>query len=259
MQANMGETKNYLPAAPQAENKEKNGETEIDLLELLYHLVDKLPQILIAGLVCAVLVAGWVFMVETPTYQATAKLYVVNATNSLVNLQDLQLGNSLANDYMQVFSNVEVHDQVRQKLHLDYSDQQLDRMVSITNPSNTRILVITVNSKNQYEALKMAEAYAETAQLFIEDRMESSMPSLFEKPTARNVPQRRAQRVIIGFLLGALAMAAVHVALFIMDDRITSSEFIEKRTGITTLGMMPVLSETGTAVTDGRKTQPNNK
>ena len=38
-------------------------------------------------------------------------------------------------------------------------------------------------------------------------------------------------------------MAAFHVIYFIADDRITTSEFIEKRTGITTLGMMPILNE----------------
>lgn len=224
---------------------------DIDVLELMYHLIDKLPQIIIVGVICAMLVGGWVFLVETPTYQATSKLYVVNATNSLVNLQDLQLGNSLASDYMQIFSNVEVHEYVREKLHLNYTDEELDGMVSVSNPSNTRILVITVTSKNQYEALKMAEAYAEEAQLFIEERMDSHMPSLFEKPTMRDVPRQRAQRVIIAFLIGALAVTAVYTVMFIVDDRITTSEFVEKRTGIVTLGMMPILAQDETEAAVG--------
>ena len=246
-------------AAAAVELKKEDGEIEIDMLDLLYHLVDKLPQILIAGAVCALLTSLWVFFVEKPAYQATSKLYVLSS-DSLVSLQDLQLGTSLANDYMQVFNNVELHESVREELNLDYTNEQLDRMVSVSNPANTRIVVITVTSpKSQDEAMKMAEAYAKKGQKFIAVRIMNDdpydvqddgrlkhEPTLFERPTERAVSRQRVLRIVLFFLLGALAMAAFHVIYFIADDRITTSEFIEKRTGITTLGMMPILNEGAT-------------
>ncbi len=244
-------------AAASVELEKNDGEIEIDMLDLLYHLVDKLPQILIAGAICALLTAAWVFFVEKPAYQATSKLYVLSS-DSLVSLQDLQLGTSLANDYMQVFSNVELHEQVRDKLKgLNYTDEQLDRMVSVSNPANTRIVVITVTSeKSQQEAMELAEAYATKGARFIAERIMNDdpndeqddgrlkhEPTLFEKATERRVSRQQVLRIVLFFLLGALAMAAFHVIYFIADDRITTSEFIEKRTGITTLGMMPILNE----------------
>ena len=74
-------------AAASVELEKNDGEIEIDMLDLLYHLVDKLPQILIAGAICALLTAAWVFFVEKPVYQATSKLYVLSS-DSLVSLRD---------------------------------------------------------------------------------------------------------------------------------------------------------------------------
>lgn len=245
--------------AAAVELEENDGGVEIDILDLLYHLVDKLPQILIAGAICAMLTAAWVFFIEKPAYQATSKLYVLSS-DSLVSLQDLQLGTSLANDYMQVFSNVELHESVRDELGLNYTNEQLDQMVSVSNPANTRIVVITVTTeKSQEEAMKMAEAYAQKGRRFIAERIMNDdpydvqddgrlkhEPTLFERPTERAVARHRVLRIVLFFLLGALAMAVFHVIYFIADDRITTSEFIEKRTGITTLGMMPILSDGAT-------------
>lgn len=233
---------------------EQDKDLEIDLVDLMYHLVDKLPQILITGIICALLTAGYVFFYEKPIYRATSKLYVLSS-ESIVSLQDLQLGTSLANDYMQVFSNVELHEGVREELGLSYTNEQLDRMVSVSNPANTRIVEITVTTgKSQDEALKMAEAYAKKGQKFIAERIMNDdpydvqddgrlkhEPTLFERPTEREVPRNRVTRIITFFLVGALAMAAFHGVRYVVDDRVTTSEFIEKRTGLTTLGMMPIL------------------
>ena len=58
-------------------------------------------------------------------YTATSKLYVVNTKDSAINLSDLQIGNYLASDYTEVFSNWHVHEMVLQRLGLDYTYSQL--------------------------------------------------------------------------------------------------------------------------------------
>lgn len=221
---------------------EASGEADIEMVELFYHLVDKLPQILIVAVVCAMLMGLWSVFFVKRTYEATAKLYVINASNSIVNLSDLQIGNYLTNDYQQVFSNYEIHEKVRSRLNLTYEDEQLDKMIKISNPSDTRILVITVISENPNEAVRMVEAYAEEAQLFIEDTMDSKMPTTFEHAHLKGeVPKGTAMKVILGFILGAAVVIGIETVRFIIDDRITTSEFIEKRVGLVTLGMMPVV------------------
>lgn len=245
MQLHEGEGKKNGLQSGQSFNKESSaGEMEIDLVELLYHLVDKLPQIIAAGVIVALLMGCWSYFFVPDTYEATTKLYVLNASNSIVNLADFQIGNYLTNDYKQVFKNLEIHDQVKEKLKLDYNYKALDNMIRVNNPSDTRILEITVTSESEREALKMVEAYAEAAQIFIEDRMDNRMPTTFEHAALKGrVAKGTVMKAILGFILGAGVLIAIHSVLFILDDRVTTSEFLEKRVGIVTLGMMPLVDQ----------------
>ena len=104
---------------------------EIDLVELLIRFVDKWYWIVASALVCTVIFAVYTFQFVTPLYQSTAKLYVVNSKNSAINLSDLQIGNYLAKDYKEVFTNWHVHERVIAELNLPYSYSQLNRMVSV--------------------------------------------------------------------------------------------------------------------------------
>lgn len=70
-------------------------ETEIDLLELGYEILDKLKYIIAAAVLGIILAGVYVFAIAVPTYEAVAKLYVLNSNDSVVNLSDLQLGNYL--------------------------------------------------------------------------------------------------------------------------------------------------------------------
>ena len=216
---------------------------EIDLIELFYHLVDKLNQIIIVGVIFAVVTCGWNLLFVAPTYEATAKLYVVGSgVSSIVNLSDLQIGSSLAKDYKEVFRNTDLHNKVRQKLQFNYTDEELDRMISITVPTDTRILEISVKAKNEREAKDIVAAYQDEAILFIEDVMDTKTPTVFQQPTSKGMVSRgTVQKTIIAFLVGAIIVIGIHSVIFVLDDRITTSDIIEKHVGITTLGMMPDL------------------
>ena len=223
--------------------------SKLDYLELLYHLVDKLPKILLVGFLCAAVVFSLVFFVETPKYQATTKLYVRNGESGgggiAALVTDFQVGNYLTNDYRQIFTNKDVHELVLKELEkknfdtakfyldtgrVDY--QKLESMLSITNPSDTRVLTLTVTSEDEYEAETLAELYREQARLFIEDSMEMAQPPIFEKVHANQVPKGTVVKTLQALSLGALAMVVVYVIQFLTDDRITTSDFIEKRVGI---------------------------
>ena len=137
---------------------------------------------------------------------------------------------------------------MRQELQFDYTDEELDRMVSVSNPTDTRILVISVRAQNEREARNIVTAYRDEAILFIEDVMETKTPTVFQQPTSMGeVSRGTAVKAVLAFLVGALIMIIVHTVRFITDDRITTSDFIEKRVGITTLGMMPDLDSEETA------------
>ena len=61
-----------------------------------------------------------------PTYQSTSKLYVVSTSDdSVVNLNDLNLGTSLTSDYEELMLSYPVLNRVIEKLNLDMDYETL--------------------------------------------------------------------------------------------------------------------------------------
>ena len=106
------------------ENK-NDGELEIDLVELMYRMIEKMRYIIAAAILGAVILGLVTTLLIKPKYTATSKLYVLNSKDSAINLSDLQIGNYLASDYKEVFKNRLVHDRVIDALNLDYDTGRL--------------------------------------------------------------------------------------------------------------------------------------
>lgn len=222
--------------------KDDNNELEIDLVALMYRLLEKAKWIIAAALVGTILAGVITANLITPMYESTSKLYVVNSSNAAIDLAALQIGDKLAADYVQVFNNWEVHDKVISALGLNYTYQEIQNMLTITTPSSTRIIEITATSSDPQEARDIAMAYAEVACAFIVARMQTESPSIFENPRVPVLPSSpsMARNLVIGFMLGAIIAAAVIVIQFIVDDRVRSTDTLQKQLGLPTLGMMPI-------------------
>ena len=218
-------------------------ETELDLLELFYYLLEHIKQ-LVAAVVVGVLVMLLVSLFFlTPQYEATSKLYVMARNDSAVNLSDLQIGSYLTSDYQEVFKTWEVHEQVLQNLGLDYEYEELEDMLTIANPSDTRILYITVTSDDPVEATNMANEYANVARNYIYEMMGTEEPSLFSVALEplEPVSPRKVLNTVLGGLVAGLLMAAILVVRFIRDDKIKTVDDITKYIGIPTLAIVPAL------------------
>ena len=216
-------------------------ELEIDLLELMYRLLEKAKYIIAASILGAVLMGVITVFCITPKYTATSKLYVMNAGEAAINLADLQMGTYLAADYQEVFNNWHVHEMVIQKLRLPYTYMDMEEMLEVTNPSNTRILYIAITATDPLEAKQIADAYAAAAQEFIASTMDTKMPNLFEEALLPSAPSSPSyvRNILICFAAGLLLAAGIIAVQFMMDDHIHSSEEIDKYLGMSTLGVMP--------------------
>ncbi len=219
---------------------EENDSDEIDLVALFYRFLEKAHWIILTALIGAAVAGVLVFKVITPIYEATAKIYIVGS-DTTISLSDLQIGSNLAADYQEVFKNWHVHELVDKRLKLDYSYTQLSNMVTVTNPANTHVLYVTVKSPDPAEAKAIADTYAQVAREFIAAKMDMREPNIFEEAKLPDKPStpRKTRDIIIGFLVGALLAMVIVTAKFLGDDRICSSEDIEKVGNLSILGMIP--------------------
>lgn len=236
-------------------NDEDNTELEIDLVELMYRMLEKIKWIIAAALVGMIAAGLFTKFCVTPTYEATSKLYVQESKDNVVDLSSLNLSTQLAADYVQVFKNWHVHESVINSLDLDYSYRQIQRMLTINIPDSTRIIEITVTSTDPQEAYNIAMAYAKVAPAFIEAKMETSRPNIFEEARVPSSPSspNMTLNVFLGTFVGAVIAIAVIFIQFVSDDRVRNAEMLQKRLGLATLGMMPVQDGSNDAAMNHKK------
>ena len=213
--------------------------TGIDWGSLLFRLLENIHWILITAFVFAIVVGVYEKTSVTPIYQATSKIYIAGS-ESTISLADLQLSTSLAVDYQETFKIWHVHDMVDERLGLDYSYSKLAGMVSVSNPSGSHFLYIRIQSPDPEEAKLLADTYADVVQDFIAEKMELRRPQVLEMaqlPTRPISPDIRGA-IIKAFMVGLFTAAAVVVLIYLLDDKIRTSEDVEKSTGLATLGEM---------------------
>ena len=211
----------------------------IDWMALFFHILENIQWVLISAFLFAALNGLYVRFYVTPIYQATSKIYIAGSETT-ISLSDIQLGSSLATDYQEAFKIWHVHEMVDERLGLDYSYSKLSSMVSVNSPSGSHILYINVQSPDRTEAKLLADTYADVAQDFISQKMESRRPQLIQVaqlPVSPISPNIRSE-IIKAFLFGGLLAAVLIVTQYMLDDRIRSSDDVEKVSGLVTLGML---------------------
>ena len=216
----------------------------IDLVELMYHVLSRIHYVLICALVGAIIMVVLAAS-ALAVYSAPAKSYIVGSQGATINVSDLQLGSMLTMDYEEVFRTWEVHEMVRSQLGVDYTYSQLQSMIRISNPEDTRILYITARHSNAQMAADIANAYASAARTFILQTMDAEEPNLFSVALVPSVASvvSKASNAVKGFMLGAVLAVGVIVLLFVLDDRPRTPEHIQQAADIPTLAVIPSISK----------------
>ena len=227
---------------PNLNMTEKEEDNEIDLLDLAFLMLEKLPYIIMCALAGAVIVNLYSYLCIAPTYQSTAKLYIVSASDdSIVNLTDLNIGSSLTKDYEELIFSYPVLDQVIDRLELKMNYNQLAGMIALKNPSNTRLLNITVTSTNPQLSSDIANAVATVAVEYLPDTMSTKAPNIAQvaRPANRKAGPSYMKYTLIGAILGMGIFCGIVVIGYLLDDTIHTAEDMEKYFGIVPLTTIP--------------------
>lgn len=241
MQGNMNQGGYRSPGEAVQEVKTSNYYTGIDWAGMVMRMLEKVHWIILAAIVGGGIMGVYEYFYVKPIYQARSKIYIVGS-ESMISLTDLQLSSSLAADYEEVFRNREVHELVRDRTGLNYGAGTLSSMVTIYNPSNTHVLYISVRAPNREHAMILANTYAEVVREFIAATMDVREPNLFESAQMPGAPVNvdLKKSVITGFIGGGGLAVGVIMLIFLLDDRIRSSEDIAKVSNLPTLGLIPL-------------------
>ena len=226
----------------EVQNQNQNEEVEIDLLEILFVLKARILVILASALAFATIMAAYSFFLAQPVYQSSSRLYILTKSTSITSLTDIQIGTNLTQDYKELVTSRAVVEQVIDNLDLNYTYGQMLSQISVENPTNTRILKITVQDNDPEDAKLLVDELTEVSRDRISNIMDQQKPSVVEYgniPTAPISPNK-SRNILIGFALGAFIACAVVIVLHLMDDTVKTADDVEKYLGLNTLTSIPL-------------------
>lgn len=221
-------------------------ETEIDLIDLAWTLLDKIHYIVLCFLIGAVIMNAYSYFLVRPTYKSTAKMYVVSASkNSVVDLDALNIGTSLTADYEQLMLSYPVLEQVINKLNLNMDSDTLAKMITLENPTDTRILNINVVSTDPKSARDIANTLMDVAVDYLPKTMSTNAPNVAQKAKLADHKDGPSytKYTMIGALAGAFLYCMYLVVKYLMDDTIHTADDMEKYFDIVPLAVIPDVSE----------------
>ena len=225
-------------------NNQENQAVEIDVFAMLKTLWKRTFSIVLVALVFAIAAFGYSAFLAKKEYQSTSRIYVVsrqNQDNNALTNSDLQAGSYLVKDYREIILSQNVLTQAIEELKLDLTPAELSKKISVSVPTDTRILSITAKDGNPKEAARIANGLRNVAaEKIISVTKVSDVTTLDEAevPQSPSSPNIR-RNVLLGFIAGAGLMVVLMVVVEVLDDRVKRPEDVEELMGLTLLGIVP--------------------
>lgn len=226
-------------------NKElEESEIVIDLAELFSVIMSKIHLVILTGILMALLAFVGTKLFITPMYASTTKIYVLSKqdSGSAATYSELQAGTQLIKDYMDLVKSRPVLEEVIAVLNLDMEPEELDGLIEVETPTDTRVLRIIARNEDPKLAKAIADAVRESVSIQITEIMDADAVNTVEEgnlPTKPESPSLK-RNLAVGGMLGMLLALAVVVLVYLLDDTIKNPEGVEQYLGLNVLASIPI-------------------
>lgn len=202
-------------------------EDTIDLLELAKAIWKNILAIALVAVLVGSAAFGVTAFVIKPKYQATASLYVNNSSFSLgatsfsISTADLSASNSLVSVYIYILNSRTTMEDVIKEANLEYTPEELSKMVSARGVNSTGAFEVTVTSTAPAEAELIANTIAKLLPDRIAEIVDGSSVRIVDYaiiPAHRSSPSM-VINTAMGILAGGFLAAAVVIVRFLLDDK----------------------------------------
>lgn len=229
--------------------KSTNDEVYIDLGQVFRVLWKYAVVILLVGILFAALLFFYAQFFITPRYEANALFYVNNSTfsiNSAVRIStgELNAASDLVSTYVAILQSRANMEQVIEESGVNYSYEQLRRMISARAVNSTGLFQVTVNSSNPEEARALANTIADILPAKVSDIVSNSSVVVVDyavTPRTRVSPDYM-KYAMIGLLMGVVLSSAVVLLVSYFDDVIRDEEYLLQNFDAPVLATIPDLT-----------------
>lgn len=220
-------------------------------LKEIFDVIRKKLLLIISIMVGAALIAAIVsFFILTPIYESSTQ-FIVNQSNENTS-EDMQIDSNtirtnveLINTYNVVITSSAILNDVIDKLELPYSSDTLANKIQVSSEQDSQVVTVTVKDPNPTEATDIANTVVAVFQEEIVDLMNvDNVKVLSEAVTKDNptpVEPKPTLNIAIALVLGAMVGVGVAFLLEYFDTTIKTEEDIEKKLGITLIGVVSTM------------------
>lgn len=217
---------------------------EINLKELFDYFVSKWFIIAITGLVFVVAGASYTLFFKTPMYNSyTTMVLTTNneKTNQQITSSDITLNKNLVSNYRVIMKSHSILNQVINNLELNTTAEQLKKQVNVTTEDDTEIIRISVNSENADSAKDIANEIARVFSNDVARYYSIKNVAIVDYAEKANSPYNISllKTTVLALLVGIVLASAAIFIMFYFDTTIKSTEEIESKIGLPTLGIVP--------------------
>ena len=226
------------------QNVKENDEITIDLTELFMTLWSKAHIIILTGILLGLLAFVGTKLFITPMYTSTTRFYVLTKTTDTGNVtyNDLQTGSQLTKDYAELVKSRPVLEEVISVLNLDMETEELADKITVTTPTDTRVMSINVEDADPKRARDIADAVRQAVGIQIQDIMDVDSVKTVEEANLPDHPSSPSvmRNTLIGAILGILISAGIIILIFMLDDTVKTPDDVETYLGLNVLASIPV-------------------
>ena len=221
----------------------ENEETVIDLGRLLLTLKKNLFSIIawaVVGLIISLVV---LFIFIEPKYSATTDI-LVNQKNDNVQTQyaaqqaDLGAVTTYEDILKRSVILSPVLKEVKARDNYKGSLGDLQKSVSVSNETNSKIISVTVTDRDAYTAADVANTVAKTFKEKIVKMMKIDNVTIVSnaKPNPSPVFPKKTLGALVGIVLGALIGVIIAIVRELTDKTVKDMDFLTDEVGLTSLG-----------------------
>lgn len=215
---------------------------ELDLKDMFNYFLTKKFYIIIITLVALLLGIVYSQFIQTPLYQSyTTILLTKESDSSSITATDITLNRNLVDTYREIIKSRNVASQVINNLNLDYSVDELNNKISVTNINDTEIIKITVTNEDRELAMDIANEISKVFNNEIVKLYNIQNIGIVDKAEIAAVPYNVSvlKQGLIAGAIGLVLGAGIVFIMFYFDTTVKSSDEIEEKLGLPVIGEIP--------------------
>lgn len=227
---------------------------ELDIIELLYALKDKIKYIVVTVVVFAVMGLIYSKFLVTPMYKSTTTFVLSKTKDSTsqsenvdeaITQNDVTLNSKLVSTYSVIIKSKTIAKEVINSLGLNMTTDQFISSVSVTSKDDTELIQITVSNSDPKLSADIANSLAEVFREKVNEIYKIDNLSIIDVAEPTDAPYNvgTVKNILLFSIIGLVLSCGVIFLIVYFDDTIKDEKDIESLLNTPVIASIPKLED----------------